>query len=962
MASWLDTARDASGWALVDNGRLETLVQSMSHPHSQFPALICFAGNGHRVKALRALFPHNNITRRGPSTLTRLHLSTESAKANYPVLFADCDIFRNAGVVDLAVHKRSDQKTQQYSIARRDSCSAAEVNCSVISRVVLPWTQILCLFVDSTEEMRVLQKLFCQPRHDLQVGSHPIAIRLRVLVVLTSQESSGSSEMAVVLSQDQSPQSLAPEICFLDLRNRHELSPVAAFEPLRRVILEKLNMARTEQGQQGSLFSAVHLAAFWKTNLESKMRTFDSPAFDCLELARRHFPSESNRSMHLLEFLTKVEEAHCDIENVSSFVASAFLMDAYPPGMHLFNPTHVFHELYLDDCLKAWTAHKGQDVNPSEFSDTVMSHFTGLFESIDLGKTSATLRRLTLKEFSQRWGGLYSTTSCFICLNRAPEHMLACRHAMCDNCVVIFGSKSPTAEYHYNVTECPLCACKTELAVRQIPPTKGPNILTLDGGGIRGLVQLGLLRSFEKRVGASFIRSIDYCAGTSVGGLNIMDLVFNRSSAERSFQRFPEFAEKIFEQPARKVQAWVLGLKGLLLNGKYDDRALEETLTAVLGAERRIFDVGTTSGIGSRVAIIVSRISDGKACVIANYRGVGRQKGESAYEFLMPRSHNENPLLRDVARCGVAAPGFFGVKKLPGFEPLQDGGVRANNPLSIALKECALIWPDKEKPDLVVSVGTGYVKATCRPDLAQPSGILRDGAVARLIRAFALSPSMDGEQAFLEALNYIASPMRANIYRVNQLLVEPLPWLDDVTALAKLAESSFIVPDELVQTILVTGSFFFELDKYPTMKQGAIFCEGSILCTNTQPGNLVSRILAEIPGAEFQTNRQAPLGLVAEDNGCSVCGYYRKKVSFTVNSLDETFTLQIANRSLRQRLGGFPKSVQKLLDEQKVYHCFGRPDHLSDTWPPIRQCFCRRGTKRRVSFVEPPLCKKRRRL
>ncbi|KAJ5288069.1 hypothetical protein N7478_003755 [Penicillium angulare] len=110
-----------------------------------------------------------------------------------------------------------------------------------------------------------------------------------------------------------------------------------------------------------------------------------------------------------------------------------------------------------------------------------------------------------------------------------------------------------------------MCTCKLHLAVRQIPPTKGPNILTLDGGGIRGLVQLGLLRSLEKRVGGSFIQSIDYCAGTSV---------------ERSFQRFPEFAEKIFEQPARNVQAWVLGLKGLLLNGKYDDRALEETLTA----------------------------------------------------------------------------------------------------------------------------------------------------------------------------------------------------------------------------------------------------------------------------------------------------------------------------------------------------------------------------------------------
>lgn len=72
MAAWLDISHDSSGWSLVDTGRFDALVQSMSHPDTQFPALICFAGNGNRVKALRALFPHNNITRRGPAALARL--------------------------------------------------------------------------------------------------------------------------------------------------------------------------------------------------------------------------------------------------------------------------------------------------------------------------------------------------------------------------------------------------------------------------------------------------------------------------------------------------------------------------------------------------------------------------------------------------------------------------------------------------------------------------------------------------------------------------------------------------------------------------------------------------------------------------------------------------------------------------------------------------------------------------
>lgn len=63
---------------------------------------------------------------------------------------------------------------------------------------------------------------------------------------------------------------------------------------------------------------------------------------------------------------------------------------------------------------------------------------------------------------------------------------------------------------------------------------------------------------------------------------------------------------------------------------------LEETLKATLGPDRRIFDIDIIYITGSRVAIITSRISDGKAYLLANYYSVGRYIGISAYEFLIP--------------------------------------------------------------------------------------------------------------------------------------------------------------------------------------------------------------------------------------------------------------------------------------------------------------------------------------
>lgn len=334
MAAWLDTAQGSSGWTLTDTGRLEALVHWMSHPDTQYPALICFAGNGNRVRALRALFPRNNVTRRGPAALMRLHLSTETAETDHPVLFAECGIYNSSSFADPALYRGSDQKLRQYSVSQRTSRSAADVNLHVMSQVVLPWTQILCLFVDSVSEMRELQRLLDQPLHKIHMGSHSVNVRFRILIVLTTPQDYASHELAAAVPQDHSRDAVAPEVTFVDLRDRYELSPMAAFEPLRGVILDKLQSVRTEQTQHRVLFSAVHLSALWKSNLESQMRRLDPAAFDCLRVARRNYPSTLGRKACLVEFLRQAQQTGCEAQDISSFVASAILMDAYPPGMH----------------------------------------------------------------------------------------------------------------------------------------------------------------------------------------------------------------------------------------------------------------------------------------------------------------------------------------------------------------------------------------------------------------------------------------------------------------------------------------------------------------------------------------------------------------------------------------------------------------------------------------------------
>lgn len=139
----------------------------------------------------------------------------------------------------------------------------------------------------------------------------------------------------------------------------------------------------------------------------------------------------------------------------------------------------------------------------------------------------------------------------------------------------------------------------------------------------------------------------------ATGALNEIDIMLNGSSAEDSFRKFPDFARKVFQlasAPLHKFSVfscakWIKCVTGFLADGQYDGIKLENTLKEAIDPAQRMFDVSTTRTAGIRVAIITSRISDGKACVLANYRGAGRRPVDSAYQFLKPEEESQNPFL-----------------------------------------------------------------------------------------------------------------------------------------------------------------------------------------------------------------------------------------------------------------------------------------------------------------------------
>ncbi|MFB3777795.1 MAG: patatin-like phospholipase family protein [Bryobacteraceae bacterium] len=217
-------------------------------------------------------------------------------------------------------------------------------------------------------------------------------------------------------------------------------------------------------------------------------------------------------------------------------------------------------------------------------------------------------------------------------------------------------------------------------------------ILSVDGGGARGLIPAMLLARVEQLTGKPVAEIFDLLAGTSTGGILVLGLAMPgpdglpRRSAAEMVSLYETETRRIFHRSA----AWKFRALGGLAEERYRADGIESVLEEYFGDAR-----------------LKDALSD---VLITSYETERRIPFFFKSRAARLRPDYDFPM-KWVARATSAAPTYFEPSRIEAGSPrdyysLLDGGLYANNPAMCAYVEAKTLHPDCGD-FLVVSLGTG---------------------------------------------------------------------------------------------------------------------------------------------------------------------------------------------------------------------------------------------------------------
>ncbi|KAF3107603.1 hypothetical protein TWF103_005858 [Orbilia oligospora] len=531
-----------------------------------------------------------------------------------------------------------------------------------------------------------------------------------------------------------------------------------------------------------------------------------------------------------------------------------------------------------------------------------------------------------LSGFSKPWHNLTSSGTCFTCLFRQPEKMLPCGHFTCDRCIQLFGHQVSMAEFKFRIDSCALCSARSSNQVFDLePPSAGVRLLSLDGGGCRAVITIEVLRQLSDallRLGiqSAICKNFDLCVGTSAGALILLKMLRGRSCNDQLMEEFKTLASRLF-QPRKGLLSRIGkslsgGVRTLLTDGWMSASIFNQLLQDNLPNGKFFGGKGLRSGDVTKIGVTTVR-SDSTACLLANYNGSYRHDNKG-YEFLREDNFKEEVEVWEASgRCSAGIPGYF--------EPMllrqkgayfDDGGLRYNNPAGLAINESKRIWELPKNLDILLSVGTGFMKS--QPPASR--SLLRNRSLLRMGRYFLASLCGEATWQNVEAIVADVEQYKGKFRRVNIELQSDEAAIDDPSVMEPLiskTNQSLQGSTEIIEiaNILASSQFYFELD-YAVKGGGRIRCAGRILSRLSAGSTSLIEFTRKITGSRFfvpgKSIKCAPSSLVLNVvRGAA----FERHVKFSIPIMQPLhFDIQFQLQPMEERrsISGFPANVEFL--------------------------------------------------
>lgn len=337
---WLRLSRKDKRFVLETSDRAQRLLDNLPRPEEQSPSLITLVGNHAKLQALRELgISSIGASKRGHGEI-HLSLLPSSEHTDNPILIADGNVplqnrlgrpWKPQLCHELSVRPFPDDLTFEKPVNIADY---------IYHRALFPFTDVICFFAtDLGGIKRVVQHL----ARWMDKGQ-PSSLDIHPWLIIVVDDGVEQDVLAMFWELIRTEMSMDITDRFAGVRIVSLIGTLSRCKGRRRSrrdpwgrlsheIVNISHLARQARQRANCLFSARHLAGFLQ---HSTVRTTEAPRepFDFVLTSRLGNPIAPDLEIHLSRFLEHFRSSDSLKRFAIPVIASSFILDHYPPGMH----------------------------------------------------------------------------------------------------------------------------------------------------------------------------------------------------------------------------------------------------------------------------------------------------------------------------------------------------------------------------------------------------------------------------------------------------------------------------------------------------------------------------------------------------------------------------------------------------------------------------------------------------